>query len=417
MRAMPGSDEACDEVVVVDAGKREVSLPRGLAGHLLCGQALDRPVGVDDRLRLLHVGAEAAALRLDVHAVAKARPPLDRRIQRRVGVGDLHRKGDDVGLGIHAEHFLRAQPVAAVELEGQGRRRRRRVDRGRRRRAKQRRIQSRALALVGETQREGPRRRGRQPRRHQVDRLARLIEVPQELPALHDRAAVAEGRAHRARVDDDVALSGVGDEGLRGGNWSGRVNRRRGRRGVGGGLGRCGGCPGRLGDHGGRWPRCGPLRLRHDRLVRVEHQEREEDGNQNTLFHEHLRALTPKRSERAPRRHRVVSRPAKGATARQPAHGQPRARKQPVCAQRVGGVGRARRMKSTRPGEQGRDHELVRAKRRQRDPHGQHSQRAVDPGRRRPRVATYSASRLAKGAPTRGRLGTTTMSKPAGAGW
>ncbi len=180
-------DEAGEEVVIVDAGKRKVALPRGLAEHALGSQPFDRSVCVEDGLRLLHVGAEGAALGLDVHAVAQARPPLDRRIQRRAAVADLHRKRHDVGLGIQSEHFLRAQPVAAVELEGEGRRRRRRVDRGRRRRAIQRAVQSRALGLVGDAQRKGSRRRGRQPRRHQVDGLARLIEVSQQLPALDDR--------------------------------------------------------------------------------------------------------------------------------------------------------------------------------------------------------------------------------------
>ena len=284
--------------MVVDAGKREIALPCRLTGHRLGRQPFDRSAGVDDGLRLLHVGPEAAALRLDVHAVAKPWPPFDRRVQRRVAVGDLHGERQDVGLRIDPEHLLRAQPVAAVELEGHSRRSRRRVDRAGSRRVVQRGVESRALGLVGHTQRERARRVGRKPRRHQIDRLTGLIEISRQLPALDDPAAVAESRAHRAGLDDDVALGAVSDQRLRCRKRRRCVQRRGRVRRAGRRRGRCSRTC-RLRDRCWRRPGHRPLGLRHDGLVRVEHQEREEDGNQNTLFHEHLTTKGPKRSRTA----------------------------------------------------------------------------------------------------------------------
>ena len=186
--------------MVVDTGKREISLPRGLPGHFSAVQPLDRPVGVND--------APAASARRCRNCCAA---PWMCMLSPRPGPHSI--AGFSVASasvtstenvmtydsGSSRNTFFARSPsplsnskvtVVGVDVAS--------IVAGDVERYSA--VFSRALlACVGEAQRKGPGRRGRQTGRHHLDRRAGLVEVPRELPALHNRAAVAESRAHRAR--------------------------------------------------------------------------------------------------------------------------------------------------------------------------------------------------------------------------
>ena len=117
----------------------------------------------------------------------------------------------------------------------------------------------------------------------ELERLALLIEVVLQPPALEAGASIGDDRDDVLRLDHDVALGRVANDDVGARAWrrgSGTVAEHgRGRRALGRQRRRlaCRRVERRLG-----------RRLDEERLVAVQHQEREKDGNEDASFHESI---------------------------------------------------------------------------------------------------------------------------------
>ena len=298
LRLLPACQGRRDKVVIVDAGEPDLPAVRWTRGHVRRGRpghafVLDalhaHEAAEDDPPRAFAVD-HAGARRL--HA-AQGRSPLDQRGQTRVPLERAGAEPDDIAERGRLELVLLADAKTGriLELERESLR------------AVSQRDARRAWPIQGlgrtpgqlrvlEPQRERRQLASRQFPRHEVDGQARfLVEMILQLPLEGRRAAVPKDRPQAFAFDDDIARLRIAH---------------RGRDFVAGsallrslGFRRSGYVPSRRGgiaSDGRGWRRrrrrAGSGRIRgrarwrdEETLVHEKHQQRQEEGEQDSSFH------------------------------------------------------------------------------------------------------------------------------------
>ncbi len=213
---LSGREGRRHEVVIVDARVLKIALVRRLLDDVRGGEALHVVRNGEEPARF-----DGAASRGQVD-VAESRTPLNHRSQAQIVLRDRRAKCDQVGRRFDAELLDGAQSAAVPIFERQLRRRRH--GSGVRRRAGdrvERAVERLRLGLARHAQREGKRLLLAELVRDELDRLAFLVLIMLEPPALQPRTAVREDRDHVARFNAHVAFARIADE---------RLGRRRGGR-------------------------------------------------------------------------------------------------------------------------------------------------------------------------------------------
>ena len=220
--------------------------------------------------------------------------------------------------------------------------------------------------------------------RDQFERLSGRIAISLQPPALERSPLGREDGADVRVLDDDVARGGVG-----GGNDGCLRGLSRGRRGAGDALLGCGRTT--LG-------RCRIRRGWKQQLIAVQHDERQDDGEQDAAFH--LRSLN--------RRDGIEPRLSERMAPANPPNRQPGATNRPVGGDGLDGVGGARRHESTGAAKKRGQHQLIGPN--QKDGQSCTWCHRFDPPWQRLTVARKSCSRLENDADSKGALGMTTRS-------
>src|SRR5262249_21192610 len=207
--------------------------------------------------------------------------------------------------------------------------------------------------------------------RNRFDELLRLpcrVEVMLEPPAFQSRATICEDRDDISCLEANLAFGLLSDKrsrlrrriGIDGGRAATR-SRSRGRRS---------GCAGVIGS--ARRRRSGRdfrrLRFHDQRLVAVQHDEREQDSEEDASFHQRTACLSASTPDR---RHRIVAMRTKGMTAAQAAKGEPASTGEPVGLERLNRVVRTARHEPAGAAEEWPEKEFITANGRQRDAHAQ----------------------------------------------
>ena len=277
--------------MVVDSSESELSLMNGLFDYRIAGE----PFRFRGRLALVYSlrrltvvareGAATACLRTDI---AKAWTPEHRGIQRTAAALNGRRERDDVVLTIEPEVLSSPKSGRILELEGHRRSVVADINPVIRRAGHsiQRGVQPVRCRFIVHTQEKRRRLIRRQRGGNQIDRFASVVTIVLEPPADDAPASVRKRRLDRRRFHNDLPLNGVSEHRNRRRTFShrwddGRPVAARGRpagelpsrdaAGVGGTTGAAGGA------------------RNNERLVAVEHQKGQENGDENATFHRHYR--------------------------------------------------------------------------------------------------------------------------------
>src|SRR5690606_1682725 len=136
-----------------------------------------------------------------------------------------------------------------------------------------------------------------------------------------------------------------------------------------------------------------------------QHDERQENGEKNALFHLRCRLWA---RLRAGRRHRIPARRREGVAPQEPPQRQQCTAADAVRRNRLGRIPRARRLEAARTADERTEQKLVGVNERERETTGRTHRRLARSSR--PRAPTKSAVTASKGAVTSSRRGMTTMS-------
>src|SRR6185503_4237115 len=276
-----------EEIVIVDAGESKYPLVHRLRDEIVAGNPLDVAVAVINPLWRLNVisGEETAAAgaRADI---AEAGAPDNRRIQWLSVVLDARRERDQVVRRIEAEFLARAQR-RGLEFEHHHPFAGSRIDAitGVAHHLVQRAVELPGDRLIVNAKRERRGSVGGQRRRNEIDRLSLSVAILLQPPMRNPAAPVCQTRLCRGGLDDDFPFRGIADnhrrirDGRRGRFGDGRRRLCRGLRGR-----RCRAWCGAARRLGRR------RRRRHEeRLVTVKNEERKEDCDENSAFHQRYR--------------------------------------------------------------------------------------------------------------------------------